>query len=87
MAKAKFDKLNSNTSKKEVTTHADLQSEKKSPGAPRGKRKTESADAKISISLTPTQKQELEEYSGKEHRSVSSVVKLTLFEKGIISKV
>lgn len=85
MAKAKFGKLNS-AAVNDQKTHADLQN-KKGPGAPRGKRKKESAEAKISISLTQTQKDELEAYSESVHRSKSAVVKLALFEQGIISKV
>lgn len=88
MAKAKFDKLSTNSNEK-ATTHADLQNSKQSkgPGAPKGPRKKESAEEKITISLTKTQKEELTEYSEEEHRSVSSLIKLTLFKAGIISKV
>lgn len=88
MAKAKFDKLSTNSNEK-LTTHADLQNTKKSrgPGAPKGARKKESAEEKITISLTKTQKEELSKYSEEKHRTVSSLIKLTLFKAGIISKV
>ncbi len=84
MAKAKFERLNPQNS--DSITHANLQA-KRTPGSPKGKRKIESAEEKISISLTKTQKEELTLYSEQEHRSISSVIKLTLFKAGIISKV
>ena len=86
MAKAKFEKLSNHTTSDKQTTHADLQ-KKKGPGAPKGKRKKESAEEKITISLTKTQKEELIKYSEQEHRTVSSLIKLTLFKAGVISKV
>lgn len=85
MAKAKFDKLIINeTSDSSVKTHRDLQ--KRGPGRPKGStRKNEPANASISISLTPSQKRELEEYAKSEFRSSSSVIKLLLIKNGIIT--
>ncbi len=81
MAKAKFDKLNTPT-QTQVKTHKDLQ---KKPGRPLGSRvKTEQANATLSISLTPSQKKELEDYAKSEFRSSSSVVKVLLIKSGII---
>ena len=61
MAKAKFEKLNNTQESTSVKTHKDLQ---KKPGRPKGsKRKLEPANANLSISLTPSQKKELEEYA------------------------
>lgn len=57
MAKAKFDRLSNNNNEEKETTHADLQNSKsRGPGAPRGRRKKESAEEKITISLTKTQR-------------------------------
>jgi len=84
MAKAKFDKLVLNEAITSSTkTHKDLQ---KKPGRPKGSRtKSEPADANISISMTPSQKKELEEYAKSEFRSSSSVIKVLLIKNGIIS--
>jgi len=84
MAKAKFDKLVMNeTLNNSVKTHKDLQ---KKPGRPKGStRKSEPANATISISLTPSQKKELEEYAKSEFRSSSSVVKMLLIKNGVIT--
>jgi len=83
MARAKFDKL-----KKEkitdapVKTHLDLQ---KKQGRPVGSKvKSEQSNASITIALTPTQKQELEEYAKSEYRSVGSVIKMLLMKNEII---
>jgi hypothetical protein len=83
MAKAKFEKLNTNQETNPSKTHKDLQ---KKPGRPVGsKTKKEPANATLSISLTPSQKKELEEYAKNELRSSSSVVKVLLIKNGIIS--
>jgi len=84
MAKAKFDKLTiDEKSNASVKTHKDLQ---KRHGRPKGStRKSEPANATLSISLTPSQKKELEEYAKSEFRSSSSVVKLLLIKNGVIT--
>ena len=82
MAKAKFDKLITRETNTPVITHKDLQ---KKPGRPTGSRvKNEQANATLSVSLTPSQKKELEEYAKSEFRSSSSVVKVLLIKNGII---
>lgn len=84
MAKAKFEKLNTNLEATSSKTHKDLQ---KKPGRPFGsKTKKEPANATLSISLTPSQKKELEEYAKNELRSSSSVVKVLLIKNGIINQ-
>lgn len=84
MAKAKFEKLNNTQESTSVKTHKDLQ---KKPGRPKGsKRKQEPANANLSISLTPSQKKELEEYAKSEFRSSSSVIKVLLIKNGIITQ-
>jgi|GEM_PF-2145971 len=83
MAKAKFDKLvKTNNGETTSITHKDLQ---KKQGRPKGSSvKKEQANASITIALTPTQKQELEEYAKKELRSVGSVIKMFLIQNGVI---
>lgn len=83
MARAKFDKLSEEDSSQPVKTHKDLQ---KKQGRPVGSKvKKEQANASITIALTPTQKQELEEYAKQEFRSVGSVIKMLLIQNEIIS--
>jgi hypothetical protein len=83
MAKAKFDKLKTDSKNENIKTHKDLQ---KKPGRPFGSRvKKEQANATLSISLTPSQKKELELYAKDEFRSSSSVIKMLLVRNGIIS--
>jgi hypothetical protein len=83
MARAKFDKLiKQDTSSTPVKTHLDLQ---KKQGRPVGSKvKSEQSNASITIALTPSQKAELEEYAKNEFRSVGSVIKMLLIQKGII---
>jgi len=79
----KFDKTILNI-KEDTETHASLQKYKK-PGRPKGTtKKGEVANASITISLTPTQKRDLEEAAKKQARSVSSLVKYFLVKEGII---
>lgn len=84
MARAKFDKLTqSSTATTPTKTHSDLQ---KKQGRPVGSKvKKEQANASITIALTPTQKQELEEYAKGEFRSVGSVIKMLLIKNDIIT--
>lgn len=86
MAKAKFDRLIQNKEHNNpIKTHKDLQ---KKPGRPIGSKvKTEQSNASLTISLTPSQKQQLESYAKKEYRSASSVIKLLLIKNEIISIV
>lgn len=83
MARAKFDKLiQSDSSTGTVKTHSDLQ---KKQGRPVGSKvKKEQSNASITIALTSTQKQDLEEYAKGEFRSVGSVIKMLLIQNGII---
>lgn len=83
MARAKFDKLiEDNKTTKPAKTHSDLQ---KKQGRPMGSKvKKEQSNASITIALTPTQKQELEEYAKDEFRSVGSVIKMLLMQNKII---
>lgn len=83
MARAKFDKLVKEDDSQPVKTHKDFQ---KKQGRPVGSKvKKEQANASITIALTPTQKQELEEYAKEEFRSVGSVIKMLLIQNEIIS--
>jgi hypothetical protein len=83
MAKAKFEKLNTPSEDSTVKTHADLQTKK--AGRPVGsKTKKEQANESITIALTLSQKQALEEYAKSEYRSVGSVIKMLLMKNGII---
>lgn len=83
MAKAKFEKLNTPSEDSNVKTHADMQTKK--AGRPIGsKTKKEQANESITIALTSTQKQALEEYAKNEYRSVGSVIKMLLIKNGII---
>jgi len=78
----KFDKVSLEI--EEIETHSELQKWKK-PGRPKGSvKKGEVANASITISLTPTQKKDLEEAAKKQARSVSSLVKFLLVKEGII---
>jgi hypothetical protein len=78
----KFDKVNLKI--EEVETHSELQRYKK-PGRPKGTfKKGEVANASITISLTPSQKKDLEEAARKQARSVSSLIKYLLVKEGII---
>ena len=83
MAKAKFNKLNSDNETK--TTHADLQ--KKKPGRPMGSSvKKEQANVSLSVALTPTQKKQLIEYADKDDRTAGYIIKKLLIENGIIEQ-
>ena len=83
MAKAKFNKLNSDNETK--TTHADLQ--KKKPGRPIGSSvKKEQANVSLSVALTPTQKKQLIEYADKDDRTAGYIIKKLLIENGIIEQ-
>lgn len=86
MAKAKFDKLIQNKEQtNSIKTHKDLQ---KKAGRPVGSKvKSEQANASLTISLTPSQKHQLESYAKQEYRSASSVIKLLLIKNDIISVV
>jgi len=84
MTKAKFEKLNNAQESTSLKTHKDLQ---KKLGRPKGSnRKNEQTSATLIISLTPSQKKELEEYAKSEFRSSSSVVKVFLIKNGIITQ-
>jgi len=81
MARAKFDKLITDETAP-TKTHSDLQ---KKQGRPKGSKvKAEQSSASITIALTASQKQELEVYAKSEFRSVGSVIKMLLIQKGII---
>jgi len=83
MAKAKFNKLNSDNETK--TTHADLQ--KKKPGRPMGSSvKKEQANVSLSVALTPTQKKQLIAYADKDDRTAGYIIKKLLIENGIIEQ-
>lgn len=84
MAKAKFNKLNDDKISK--ITHADLQiSEQKKIGRPKGSKiKKEQANIPLSVALTATQKQQLQEYAKKDDRTAGYVIKKLLIDKGII---
>ncbi|MGE0738241.1 hypothetical protein [Sulfurimonas sp.] len=82
MARAKFDKLITDETPAPTKTHLDLQ---KKQGRPTGSKvKAEQSTASITIALTASQKQELEVYAKSEFRSVGSVIKMLLIQKGII---
>jgi len=82
MARAKFENLK-NIENKETFTHKDLQQKK--AGRPNGSKvKKEQSNASLTIALTPSQKEELEEYARKEYRSVGSVIKMLLIKNDII---
>ncbi|MEA1916555.1 MAG: hypothetical protein U9N42_03380 [Campylobacterota bacterium] len=87
MAKAKFDKLNNQTTTSNDTqTHASLQQTKKA-GRPKGSTtKKEQSNESITIAITPSQKRALESYAENEFRSVGSVIKMLLIQNGIIEK-
>jgi len=81
----KFNKINLEI--EDVETHSELQRYKK-PGRPKGTfKKGEVASASITISLTPSQKADLEESAKKQARSVSSLIKFLLVREGIIKPV
>ena len=82
MAKAKFGNLK-NIDNQNTFTHKDLQQKK--AGRPSGSKvKKEQSNASLTIALTPSQKEQLEEYAKKEYRSVGSVVKMLLIKNEII---
>ncbi len=81
MAKAKFNKLNTENDTK--VTHADLQ--RKKPGRPIGSSvKKEQANVSLSVALTPTQKQQLISYADKDDRTAGYIIKKLLIKEGII---
>lgn len=83
MAKAKFEKLKAKVENATIQTHADLQTKK--AGRPTGsKSKKEQSNESITIALTLSQKEALEEYAKNEFRSVGSVIKMLLIKNGII---
>lgn len=82
MARAKFENLK-NIENRETFTHKDLQQKK--AGRPNGSKvKKEQSNASLTIALTPSQKEQLEEYARKEYRSVGSVIKMLLIKNDII---
>ena len=87
MAKAKFNKLDTNKQDDNIT-HANLQNqEKKKIGRPSGtKRVKEQANSPLTVAFTPSQKKELMEYAALDDRTAGYVIKKALIEKGIISK-
>jgi len=87
MAREKFNKLATNTSKS--TTHADLQNESAKPtiGRPVGSKiKKEQSNVSLSVAFTPSQKQQLIDYAEQDDRTAGYVIKKLLIKEGIISE-